>query len=575
MRNNKSATEQWTAFVKRNPLVWATDPVNLKIEEGEYTTFTARITNTGGTNVSFAIENLPSWLSVNSSMGNLQPLSNRDLTFTVYQGINVGNYEIGVGLSSGNGVTEILPVQLKVTGQRPDWNVNPSDFESTMNIIGQVKIDGVFQEDPDDLLAAFIDNLCVGITSPMYVDENNAFFTFANIYGNSQQNNKPLVFKLWDASTGRIYPQIETSVADIKFAPSMMIGNFNNPVIFNALDVAEQVIPLTKGWNWISANVLNENPDILTQMKQSLSTTGEIIKGRDAYIQQPNWSGTLTEISEKSMYSVRTTDNHSLVLTGQYANPATTPIEIAQGWNHIGYIPAFTMTIKSALAGLNAQTGDQIKGQTGFATYAGSSGWIGNLSFMQSGKGYMYYSGNSTTQTFNYPSSGSQGIMPAPPNSSVVDARWSVNAALYSNSMTITAVVVNDDVEMRSDMVEIGAFSGSECRGTIVLQYVETLNRYVGFLMIYGHGNEPITLKVYDHATNMEYDANNAPISFIADAIWGSPSAPFIVALGTTSGVEELTIDNGELTILIDNGQLTMEEWKLRMLRYMIFWVGL
>ncbi|MCL2072400.1 MAG: T9SS type A sorting domain-containing protein [Marinilabiliaceae bacterium] len=550
MRNNKSGTEQWTAFVRRNALLWDTDPININMQEGENVTFTARIINTGGTMASYSIENLPVWLSVNNSVGNLQPLQNRDHIFTVFQGINIGNYETAIELECGNGVTEILPMQLKVTGLRPNWYVNPNDFENSMNITGQIKIDGMFQEDPDDILAVFIDDLCVGVTSPTFMSSNNAYFTFANIYGNQQHNNKPLIFKLWDASTGRIYPQIETSINDIRFAPSSIIGNITNPVIFNALDITEQIINLNQGWNWISTNILNENPSIINQMKQSLFTSGELIKGRDAFIQQPNWVGNLAEISEKSMYLVKNVQAHALVLTGQPANPATTPITINQGWNWIGYVPSITLPVNSALAGIDANIDDQIKGQNGYAVYSGSNGWMGTLTFMQSGKGYMYFSNSETSQTLIYPTSMPQGMPPmAPPPSNItIDSKWEVNISNYSSTMTMTARVVHDDIELASELIEIGAFSGDECRGTAFLQYVENLNRYVAFLMIYGNGNEPIKLKVFDHATETEHNANNSTINFASDAIFGNPTNPYMIGLGTTV-VDINAINMSQITV--------------------------
>ncbi|MCL2072746.1 MAG: T9SS type A sorting domain-containing protein [Marinilabiliaceae bacterium] len=552
MRNNRSNTEQWTAYVRRNALQWDSDPIYLTKEQNDFLTFTAKIVNTGGTTVSYSVENLPSWLTVSAGIGNLQPLQSRELNFTVFQGINIGNYETAVGLTSGNGVLEILPVQLKVTGERPDWYVNLNDFENSMNITGQIKIDGMFQEDPDDILGAFIDDLCVGVTSPTFMSSNNAYFTFANIYGNAQHNNKPLIFKLWDASTGRIYPQIETSINDIHFAPSTIIGNITNPVIFNALDITEQIINLNQGWNWISTNILNENPSIINQMKQSLITSGELIKGRDAFIQQPNWVGNLAEISEKSMYLVKNVQAHALVLTGQPANPATTPININQGWNWIGYVPAITLPVNSALAGIDANIDDQIKGQNGYAVYSGSNGWMGTLTFMQSGKGYMYFSNSGTSQTLIYPSTIPQGIegMPqmAPPNNTTIDSKWEVNISNYSSTMTMTARVVHDDVELASDVIEIGAFSGDECRGTAFLQYVESLNRYVAFLMIYGNGNEPIKLKVFDHATETEHIANNSTINFASDAIFGNPTNPYMIGLGTTV-VDINAINMSQLTV--------------------------
>jgi hypothetical protein len=310
-------------------------------------------------------------------------------------------------------------------------------------------------------------------------------------------------------------------------------------VIFDALDVAQQVISLQRGWNWFSASVMNDNPAILDQVKASLGSAGVMIKGQTAFVQRPNWIGTLNQISEKSMYLINTNNNHILRLEGQFANPATTPISIASGWNWIGYIPSFTLPVKDALAGINAQVGDMIKGQTAFATYLGNGNWIGTLYYMQAGKGYMYHSNNSTTQTLIYPSQASQ-MQNAPmlaSESSSVTPRWSVDPSRFSSTMTMTSIVVNNNVEMRSDQVEIGAFSGSDCRGSVLLQYVQSLDKYVGFLMVYGEGNEQITLKVYDHAASREYNANNAAIRFAAEAIYGMPDL-FVVTLGTTTNTK-------------------------------------
>ena len=221
-------------------------------------------------------------------------------------------------------------------------------------------------------------------------------------------------------------------------------------------------------------------------------------------------------------------------MTGKFASPAATPITINHGWNWIGYIPSFTLPIQSALAGLNAQLDDMIKGQTGYALYAGNAGWVGNLTFLQAGSGYKLYSGNETPQTLIYPSSAPQGAPVESPKNDPIEPRWSVEINQFSTTMTVTAIVVKDDIEERSDYIEIGAFSGDECRGTAFLRYIESLDRYIGFLMIYGHGSEPISLKVYDHATDIEADANNNPFIFAADLMYGNPSVPYIVGLGTT-----------------------------------------
>jgi len=531
MRDNKSNTEQWTAFIRRNSLRWDSDPIYLSVEEGKTGTFTAKITNIGGTSVSYNVENLPSWLRVANGTGNLAPMASKELTFTVQSGVNIGNYEAAIGLASGNGITEVLSVQLKVSGESPNWIVNPNDFEGSMSITGQIKVNGVFSENTEDILAAFIGNECVGKATLTYINPSNAYFVFFSIYGNAEHSNKPITFKLWRASTGRTYPKVETSISDIRFASGSILGSPANAVVFNALDVYEQVIALRKGWNWISANVQSETPSILNQVKSALSSAGVMIKGQNGYTQRSsaNWIGSLPEISEKSLYLVNVNNNISLSLAGQRANPSTS-VDINNGWNWIGYIPQFSLPVKNALAGINAQTGDIVKGQNGYAVYLGAGGWVGTLTYMQTGSGYMYNSNNAAAQTLVYPSEASQGlqIQPLGKKSAVqmlagYNSRWSVDQSRFSSSMTITSVVMDGYDEIRSEQIEIGAFSGSECRGSTTLRYVPGEDKYVGFLLVYGEGNEEIKLKVYDHAEAKEYNAVNNAINYTADAIYGTP----------------------------------------------------
>ena len=126
---------------------------------------------------------------------------------------------------------------------------------------------------------------------------------------------------------------------------------------------------------------------------------------------------------------------------------------------------------------------------------------------------------------------------------SFAQMKWTVDKNLFSNSMTLTAVVVNDNIEMRSEQIEIGAFSGNVCRGSVLLRYEASLDRYIGYLMIYGEGNESVSLKVFHHTASREYVANNTPLSFTADAVYGNPLNPYFIYLGTSlPEVSEVTV---------------------------------
>jgi len=305
-----------------------------------------------------------------------------------------------------------------------------------------------------------------------------------------------------------------------------------------------QSIELINGWNWVSCNVLNDNPTIFAQMKSSLNVVGEQIKGGDGnFVSQPFWMGFLTTISEKEMYQVKIKADHTMTLAGTQADPATTPITLNNGWNWIGYLPSFSATHAYALAGPHLQNGDIIKSTEGFATYYGF--WLGSID-MQPGAGYMYYSSSSSPKTFYYPSTPSKSSSIAYKPS--YRLKNTPERGRYANNMTVTSVVVKNNKEITGDWIEVSAFCGSDCRGSVLLRYEEVLGRYFGLLMVYGEGDELITLKVYDHLTGREYAAENAPFPFVSNEIAGSAMEPYVIDLGAEIG----TNVGGDITINTD-----------------------
>ena len=52
-----------------------------------------------------------------------------------------------------------------------------------------------------------------------------------------------------------------------------------------------------------------------------------------------------------------------------------------------------------------------------------------------------------------------------------VEKHWTCNPYLYQFNMTIVGAISVDDVELTSDSYEVGAFCGSECRGSEMLRY--------------------------------------------------------------------------------------------------------
>jgi hypothetical protein len=559
MHGNKSEPVTWQALVNRNALQWETDEVSLVKEAGKALSFTAKIRNDGSSSVSYSFASLPQWLSVNHPSGTLAALTVKELTFNVSSGVNPGVYTPLIGLTSGNGIVKKMPLNLTVTGMLPEgWTVNPADYESNMTITGRLQIEGVYQSDPSDILAAFIGDECVGLTSPVQpLTGSGAYYTFLTVYGNSSQTGQSIKLKIWDASTGYVHSVVSSSlngaaIQDFTFAADATYGVAATPVVHNASNVIEQRINLSYGWNWLSVNVLSTYPSIIQQFKDRIGSAGELLKGQNAYIQSPTWSGSLSAIDAEKMYMLKTNAAKALVFEGAPADPASTALTLAHGWNWLGYVPQFALPVDEALADLSPTLNDQIKGQTAYRTYAGDGvGWIGTLNYLRSGEGYMYNSLATAGKTFNYPSSASQlyrgtvsarsaaampgyvealgsDLAPLSAASTVVN-RWTPDIYKYPNTMTMTSVVLDENIEQHSDMLEIGAFAANgECRGSVILQHEPLVpsHPYLGFLMLFGENGDRLTFKVYNHANGEEYSADNV-VSFASDAIHGTPLNPY------------------------------------------------
>ena len=154
------------------------------------------------------------------------------------------------------------------------------------------------------------------------------------------------------------------------------------------------------------------------------------------------------------------------------------------------------------------------------------------------------FSGLTPNTTYNFAARKAETVTHLPsPESSVAQfttntngMRWSNPTGIYSGNMTIMGVVVLDGVELRSDLLEVGAFYGEECRGTRMTEYVADFNKYLCFLMVYGETNVPLTFKVYDHETDTEYDANNT-ITYNTNDIIGNPVNAYEFLINTTQNI--------------------------------------
>ncbi len=515
----------WSAYVRQNQLNWNVSNVDIRKHSSEKEYFSAKIHNASGSTEYWSIQNMPSWLDADIESGDLAPLSEVTVNFTISDAAPVGRHETILYLSGNNSIPEPLILNLVCEGYVPDWNVNPNNFMSSMNMVAQFKIDGHVSDNPDDVVAAFINDRCVGKASPVYNSRYDAYYLMMNIYGNYVNENGNIIttedaeikFKAYSASTGIIYPTVKASET-MKFVADNIVGELGNPVILYPVDEVQQSISLVKGWSWISINVEPEDNSIATMMKPVAGNVS-YVKSKNNFASIDNagkWHGVLTEISHSKMYKVNANSAVDFNVVGKQVNVNEDTIVINNGWNWIGYTPSSIMSVGNALVNVNPLDGDIIKSRDGFSVYDGYE-WIGTLVSMQPGNGYVYKSTDYETKTFTY-----QSVVRSNEVRENIVSHFP-SAYEYPDNMNVIAQVKDGELVIENAVVEV--FANKSLRGISEQTVVD--NKH--FLTIYGNSSdERLSFVVTVDGNKYEIDET---FNFREDAVVGTLNEPYVIQL--------------------------------------------
>ncbi len=532
VNGNLSQPVCWSAYVDNNELAWDDDELKVAKVAGESLAFDASFANKGGKQQLWSLSGLPSWLKASATYGAVDPLKTETVSFEVTEATPVGKYEETVYLTGNDGIATPLTIMLTVEGDKPAWTVDKGRYESTMSVIGSLAILGQPSYDADDIVGVFVDGECRGVAHPVYNARYDNSFVLLDVYGNGEDVGKPLVFKAYDASTGILYPVAATS-QDVTFGANVLIGRYADPLLIEVADKIEQATRLGAGWNWISFYAKAEKMDV-ESVFANVADDVVTVKTKDAFANcdQGTWYGKMFDVDNRSMYKVRMTDAQVLKLIGNRGSADDRAITVVPGWNWIAYNNAQTASVTDALAGMEPQDGDMIKGQYGFALFDGYE-WAGSLKALAPGQGYMVRSVSAGTRTFRYPTS------PVPYVPKKVAARSKaftfqpIDHHRYPSNMTITARVTLNDEVLRD--AEVGVFAGEECRTV-----ERTDDDGYAYFTVPGEGK--CTLKFLLAKDGQTWLAD-VTVDFAEDAICGSRKLPLELVFGKTTLVEGVSAD--------------------------------
>lgn len=537
---NYSEPIRWSAFVNRRQLSWSDNVVTLTKKLGESLAFSVKVVNNGGKQQMWEISGMPSWLTADTDNGTTDPLVQDDVTFTIAKSTPIGTYSQTVYLVGGDAIEVPLTLNLTVTGDEPEWMVDKSDYENTMNMIAQLSILGTPSADTADKLAVFVGDECRGVGRPVYSKRYDSYYVLLDIYGNAADEGTNLSFRAYDASTGMVYTQLECSNGDVAFAKDQIAGTYADPILLNALDYQEQTTSLTKGWNWMALYVQPDDMSMQTVLAP-INTEVTMAKSQTGFMESTGseWYGNEIMMNNSEMYKINLSAPATLKVLGRVADPSSRLITVKQGWNWIAYNATSAMSLDEAFAGMQPEDGDVVKAQSCFAVYDGYE-WAGTLSLLEPGQGYMLYSVATADRTFAYPSAGQIDKTAKARARRLPPAGYfePVDYHKYPDNMSLIARVTFDGNELLG--AEIGIYAGDECRS-----HAYTNDARLAYVTIPGNAKTTLTFKllykgkVYTSTTTLDYES---------DGIVGSTFNPFVINFDTTTGIGTLTVDADENT---------------------------
>ena len=442
-------------------------------------------------------------------------------------------------------------VSLRAQATDPFPGINQHDFFGNMSMTVQVFEDGLPLVQ-DVIVAVYSGQTLRGKGTPQ--DPSRPGVIYLTVYGDNSGDR--LYFKV--CARGNI---VEVVPEDLTYIFNEVVGTPKNPYAINIAGAGTEEkttfeLKLAKGWNWISHNRANAlNPTSLFG-----SNVLEVKSQTKGVMRDPKFGmvGNLKEMVATESYKVKTTsaDTKPYQIEDYSFRASIHPVTLREGWNWIGYPMASEATIEEALKNFSPKDGDMLVGQEDFTSYTGGS-WIGTLTKLTPGKGYMYKSGAAKPLYFN---SKAEAKVRAEAGMRRVgeESPWTCDIYKYPNRMPTTVCLYKDNRPEEVEDYDVAAFCGDECRA------VGKAVKGVVMMNVCGEGGEAITFKALDRNTGIVLKIEES-VPFTGDVL-GTYTEPFRLTLGEeeSTGIEtvyspQLTVDNNTV-YNVAGLRMTMDE---------------
>jgi hypothetical protein len=555
--NRQVSPVTWSAYINKNPVKMFVEGqgeiANLVRTTDSLLTFPITLVNQGGLQQPYSF-NAPTWLNLSSYSGTLEPNKSLTVMATVDMNLAPGNYNNLISLATNYGVDKKVQLNLRVLMKEPKVAFSSANFTQSMNIVGQIKVDGIFDNDLYDKVYAVAQGAngveLRGKAGLSYDRTLDAYTLYLTVYSNVVSGEN-ISFFIWDANKGNFLEASLNGAVTVPFIADRVTGSFSTPAIFENTAIAGQFVGLQPGWTWVSFNVNDPRFNSLNSLTSDMNlSTSDLIQSNapalfDSYqfyslgSASNGWSGGITSsggITTNKMYKIKISKGGELKLKGVAVDLSTWSFNLQTGWNWLPYVANKNIPIGDALASLSPSEGDLIKSQNLFAIYSSTArAWKGSLTYLNQSEGYMM--NVAKAQIFTYPtyinrinnSVALKDIL-GPQVTSVKTAFLKIadkESPVISPDYTRFANTMNAVVKLPEGFNELYFYNeAGELRGDAKTMLVD--GQELAFITLYGDKLEKLTAHIGSingtQSTSKRFD-------FSPDVILGSIAKPVLIEL--------------------------------------------
>ena len=564
-----------TVYANLNSIVWGGRSLQIvtDYEQSSVARNTTTIMNQTGMTRQYTIDHLPTWLSVSPAQGTLEAEDEKTVTFTVKEVLKPGLHNHIVYLTDDQGLSEPLLIEVEVTTECPYDEPETGKFPYNMSLCGQVMIGDAFDTDPEDKVIAIYNNECVGLANVDYDRVTNKSRIYLTVFGDDKMNRKPIQFRLWQASTGKVYDLSPN--CDIVFAPGAVYGCGDSELVILTTNGNErQTIKLNAGWNWASFNLdlrqyVAKIDKIMTADQPWME--GDLIKNpatRNFTVYSDSlgrFVGDFDYLRYIYTYMIYSRDGNTMHISGNNLPADSMYVTVAGNgqWSALPCLLREATPLQKALGDYydHASQGDLIKAHNRFAYFSEDKKWVGDLTSLRPGEGYFLRRlapGNVKIRFFNSPNSASALTQ----KRSVSANGLAGETGMFTNphaatNMTMIARLENSSLGAPDVRPEIRVFINDELAAIATPLVID--NEALYFLTIQSDKSGTIRFETVDGivltplSTEGASPLINSPLMYAPNAHAGSLKAPVVLRPAENTGVYKIL--EKDHVVIIRNGE--------------------